>query len=53
MDFPSAEQALQLMKADKKNTEGKISFILPKGNREFTIAQDIQLEELKNAINIL
>ena len=48
---PSAEEALPLMMADKKNTNAKITFILPHEKDGFKLVQGITQEELQDAIN--
>ena len=48
---PSAEEALPLMMADKKNTNAKITFILPHAKDDFKLVQDITPAELQDAIN--
>ena len=48
---PSAEDAFPLMMADKKNTNAKITFILPHAKDGFKLVQDITPTELQDAIN--
>ena len=48
---PSAEEAFPLMMADKKNTNAKITFILPHAKDGFKLVQDITQEELQAAID--
>ncbi|MBR4900678.1 MAG: bifunctional shikimate kinase/3-dehydroquinate synthase [Victivallales bacterium] len=50
---PSAEEAFPLMMADKKNTNAKITFILPHTKDGFKLVQDITPAELQDAINAL
>jgi shikimate kinase/3-dehydroquinate synthase len=50
---PSAEEAFPLMMADKKNTNAKITFILPHAKDGFKLVQDITQEELQAAIDVV
>lgn len=50
---PSAEEAFPLMMADKKNTNAKITFILPHAKDGFKLVQDITQEELQAAIDLV
>ena len=50
---PSAEDAFPLMMADKKNTNAKITFILPHDKDGFKLVQDITPAELQAAIDLV
>ena len=50
---PSAEEAFPLMMADKKNTNAKITFILPHEREGYKLVQDITPAELQAAIDTL
>ena len=50
---PSAEEAFPLMMADKKNTNAKITFILPHEEDCYKLVQDITPAELQAAIDTL
>jgi 3-dehydroquinate synthetase len=50
---PSAEDAFPLMMADKKNTNAKITFILPHAKDGFKLVQDITPAELQAAIDAI
>ena len=47
----NAEEAFPLMMADKKNTNARITFILPHAKDGFKLVQDITPDELQAAID--
>lgn len=45
-----AEKIIELMKSDKKNRDGKITFVLPEKIGQVKVVNDVQIETIKNLL---